>query len=1733
MATAPETGTPTTTGAGTHEAARDAADAGAYEVLRDRLAAQTADLAHRARRLNARRVEEFGSARLELASTGRLRTEHPGVPCDVVAVGDVLLLGSTGRPARREGTAVADVLTLYDRDLNPLPGSAVPGLLDDPAFVREFTDLHRYYRQARLLRLRPVDGRLLAVFRTGEKADDIRALRWELTDDGRAAFLDARGERDDVFPAPYDFEWTGATREDHVLGRHPHVSVRGEFWVSAVGGTLTVKLEDDTETAGGIWSEPVDEPLQSLADADIAHARVGALILLRVRPYKEDTDRYLVCNTLTKTVVRLDGVGAACRRLPDDQGIVFPGGWCLATGAHKTYELDVAGLEFEREVRSPNGEDVLYAFHARGESRGLLLSYNTIRKEVANPLACRGWALAEDGTFTVLRADGDEPAQVHPVQLWHSPYASDTYAADAPAGSGPLARVGNADLVRGISACLSVAAAAGEGITTAEGYRALAASCVRAADGHHWLGEEELGGLAGALAAVRETAEQVLAEFETVRELTRRAAEARDEAAERIAAVVRRLRGEAPREAAAWVRGLTELRHAHGHLLNVKELRYADLPGIDALAEETEASLAELGQRAVAFLTREDAFDAQREDVERLVADAGAIGTVAEAGPVAARLDELADGLRTVTDVVAELDTGDATVRTALLERVSGVLGGVNRARATLDARRRALVGREGRAEFAAETALLGQAVTAALAAADTPERCDDQLARLLARLEDLESRFAEFDGFLTELADKRGEIQDALAARKQALADTRARRAEQLAASAARILETITRRSAALADAEAVSTYFASDPMPAKVRRTAEELRALGDTVRAEELDGRLASARQEAARALRDRTDLYADDGRTLRLGAHRFAVNTQPLDLTLVPDGDGLAFALTGTDYRSPVTDPALAAGRTHWDRTLPSESAAVYRAEHLAARLLREHGASTLAGADDLAALVREAAKEAYDEGYERGVHDHDATVVLRALLPLYERAGTLVHEPAARAAAQLFWAHGTTPDAREAWTRRARSLARARDTFGLPAAIGDLEEELAGAVEVWLRSGRGGAATGRAGGAPRGTHPADGAAGPVAGTAGALVGVAGAVEGAARSGADHVGHADHAGHAGRAGASGPAAGLLGFLVEPPGSGGDAARAAASYLFHELTTAPDGFVLGAGTRTLLDKFRRTVGGPAYDEDLAALDGLAARGQLAGAWISSYATATGTGLAPGDLAEAVAAELCPDLPRYEGDAAPTATAEGLLGAHPRITAGRLPLRLDEFLARTARFAAEDVPEFRAYQRRRGAVVDAERERLRLDDHRPRVMSAFVRNRLVDEVYLPLVGDSLAKQLGTTGDGGRSGTGGLLLLLSPPGYGKTTLVEYVAERLGLMLVKVSGPALGHGVTSLDPADAPNATARREVEKINFALAAANNTLLYLDDIQHTSPELLQQFIPLCDATRRVDGVRDGRPRSYDLRGKRFAVCMAGNPYTESGARFQVPDMLANRADVWNLGDVLTGKEEAFALSFLENALTANPVLAPLAGRDRADLELLVRLATGDPTARADRLAFAHPPAELERVLSVLRHLVAVRETVLAVNAAYIASAAQADDTRTEPAFRLQGSYRNMNKIAQRIRPVMNDAERAAVLDDHYTAEAQTLTHGAEANLLKLAELRGTLTSEEAARWAEVRAAHVRARTLGGSGDDPLTRAVAALGLLADRVAAVESAITRAADAREDPVADPHARHAAGPGER
>ncbi|HEX6357391.1 DNA repair ATPase [Actinophytocola sp.] len=1613
-------------------------DARTYEVLRQRLADQAKELARRAETLNGRRLDVFGGTELRLLGSERIRTENNCVPRDVVSIPDsdggasgLMLFGYNVFIGLKPETTVADVFSLHrftrDGDAFRFADATAerPELLGDERFRRDFTELYRYYRETRLLQLRPVEGKLLAVFQTGPRTEDIKVLRWTVGADGTLSYVDNAGERDHVFPPSHDFEWTETTRDDHVLGRYPHISIENELFIETVGGDLTVKIENNTEVGEGIYREPVDEPLQSLADADVRYARVGPLILLKILPYKEKVWRYLVFNTRTKTVVRLDGIGQACQRLPEDHGIIFPGGYYLATGVSRTFDTQTDDLEFERVIRSPNGEDVLYVFHARREGRTLLLPYNVIRKEVANPLPCHGYSLFEDGTLVAFRATSEEPTRVHPMQVWQTPYVSDSFAAAQPVGTGPLERVGNADLVRGISDCLSVTRMVEEMAPSTAVFEGLIAACARAFDSYHWLGEQELGDLRGALTDLRATAEQVLAEFENVKALTDSAAAELGKTGEDIASLVRRVRGEAPKSAAEWVDQLASLRRAQGHLETLRELRYVDRARIDELAGTLRSELDSAAKRAVEFLRGEDAFAAYHETVEALVTEAGAIRTVAEAGPLGERLAEQATGLETVTEVVGSLDIADATVRTKILERIGEVLGGVNRARATVDGRRRELLATEGRAAFAAEFALLGQSITGALAVADTPRKCDEQLGRLLLQLENLESRFSEFDDFLGELTAKRTDVYEAFSSRKQALVDEQARKADRLVSSAERILTSINRRVAGLSSVDEINTYFASDPMVAKVRSVADDLRALDDAVRAEELDGRLKAARQEAGRSLRDRTDLFDRDdntgGETVRLGRHRFAVNTQAIDLTLVPKDGAMALAVTGTDFRTPVRDPEFQATKPFWDQLLVSETPDVYRAEHLAACVLAD---GVPAGAE-LADLVRRAAESRYDEGYERGVHDHDATLILTELLRLSAGAGLLRYPPAARAGAQLFWAFGTDERVRKVWSTRAGSLVRARNAFGPVAALDELCAELADAMCAF----------------------------PLA------------------------------------------------AAHDPGL-------AAEYLVEELAAAPFGFVTSAAARTLVERFHRTPGAADLDADLRALgDDVVARHQLVHAWLAAFAT-TVPETDPVDLPEAVALLLC-ELPRHESSAAVSTTVEGLLGAHPRVADRRMTIRLDEVLTRTRTFRLERVPAFRAYQQQRNDLLVRERARLRLSEFAPKVMSAFVRNQLLDEVYLPLIGDNLAKQLGATGDGKRTDQMGLLLLISPPGYGKTTLMEYVANRLGLVFVKVNGPALGHDVTSLDPADAPNATARQEVEKISFALEMGNNVLLYLDDIQHTSPELLQKFISLCDAQRRMEGVWDGRTRTYDLRGKRFAVCMAGNPYTEQGKRFRIPDMLANRADVWNLGDVLSGREDEFALSYVENSLTSNQVLAPLSTRDRTDLELLIRLARGEE-ARSDQLSHPYSSVELDQITSVLHKLLRVQEVVLANNQAYIASAAQADSSRTEPPFLLQGSYRNMNKLAERIVPAMNDAELEALIDDHYLGEAQTLTSGAEANLLKLAELRGRLSPEQETRWATVKAAYLRDKALGGAEDDPMVRAVGAVGLLADRVAAVETAITR-----------------------
>jgi hypothetical protein len=1643
---------------------------GTFEVVRDRLLAQSAALHGRAEALNRRRIEIFGGMEMAVLGTERIRTDNNCVPRDIVGVGDLLLFGYNVFIGLRKEISVSDTFSLH-RFLQTDNGFEFPRLapgddgdfLDDPAFVRDFRELFQYYKGATLAQLRRVEAKLLAVFRTGESLTDVKVFRWEVGADGSVRYIDNRGERDAVNPPQHDFEWAHTTRDDHVLGDHPHVSILDEVFVETVGGDLTIKIENNTADGLGIYREPVAEPDQSLDDASISYAKVGSLILLRVLPYREDSARYLVFNTRTRSVRRIDAIGLACVQLPEDHGIIFPGGYYLRGGETKSFDQSVGGMQFSRMIRSPNGEDVLYVFHRRSDGARMLLPYNLIRKEVVNPLSCHGYSLFEDGRMVIFSATSAEATRVHPMQVWKTPFAGLAYESPRSSTGSYLEKVGNADLVRGISDALGICRMIENQDPRREIYEDLIAACTRMADTYYWLGHEETG-LLGTIREIQATGEQIIDEFEKVESLRAHAASSVREAATALDETVRRARPEAWGSIEDYVATLGELRAKRGHLISLRELRYSDRERLDQLEHRAVEAFDEISRHTLEFLMREESLAPYSRRAAEIEDGLAVIGKVAEADAALGRVEEIVASLNILVDILDSIRIDDATVRIELLDRISSIMGGLNRLRAVATGRRRELLAKEGAAEFGVQLNLLEQNVTNALGRATSPESCDAELSRLLLLLENLETRFGEFDEFLERLGTKRDEILEAFSARRQSLVDAQQRRADQLMTAAGRILEGVVRRAETYGDADGLNAFFASDPMVEKLRDTSRRLRDLGDVVRADEIDGKLKAARGDAARSLRDRADIFEEGANVIRLGDHRFSVNTRKLDMTMLPRDGRMDLHLTGTSFFQPLVDPELDSARDLWSDTRVSESADVYRGEYLATAILdaAERGLDgmtlerlTVAALthDDLLSLVRDVAVVRYDEGYERGVHDEDTARILAALLAMLQSGGLLRYPPCQRAAAALFWWSLADRERKASWERQAHSLARIRRSYGRPPDMDLLRRELDAAIAHWID------------------------------------------ESGIELSAEH------------------------------------SRGAGAYLLEEIGADSRRFVQSGDAAHLLDAFlsslRSAAADVAFRDDLRALDGSPSRKfSVARAWLRSFAeesTDARVLTARPAIDEAAAVLVAPDLGWERSSAAVETTVTGLVGTHPRIKNGTLHVRLDELLSRLERFRTVRVPAFRRFQKTRHEILEAQRRALRLSELEPRVMSAFVRNRLINDVYLPLVGANLAKQMGTVGEGKRTDLMGLLLLVSPPGYGKTTLMEYFANRLGLVFVKINGPALGNGVTSLDPSDAPNATARQEIVKLNLALEMGNNVMLYVDDIQHTNPEFLQKFISLCDAQRKIEGVWNGEPRTYDLRGRRFCVCMAGNPYTESGEKFQIPDMLANRADVYNLGEVLAGKDDLFELSYIENALTSNPVTAPLLARDPDDVYLLVRMAKGE-AVQADQLKHDYSATEIAELMSVMKKLVAVQRLLSRVNRQYIRSAAQENAYRTEPPFRLQGSYRNMNKLAERIVPAMNDDELERLIDDHYLGEAQTLTTGAEENLLKLAEIRGRMTEEQRERWDAICREFTR-RVRVGAEEDPASRLTAELSIVSDRLGEIGKTILDVArTGRAAPAAAPPA---------
>ena len=205
---------------------------------------------------------------------------------------------------------------------------------------------------------------------------------------------------------------------------------------------------------------------------------------------------------------------------------------------------------------------------------------------------------------------------------------------------------------------------------------------------------------------------------------------------------------------------------------------------------------------------------------------------------------------------------------------------------------------------------------------------------------------------------------------------------------------------------------------------------------------------------------------------------------------------------------------------------------------------------------------------------------------------------------------------------------------------------------------------------------------------------------------------------------------------------------------------------------------------------------------------------------------------------------------------------------------------------------------------------------------------------------------------------------------------------------------------------------------------------------------------------------------------------------------------------DMLMENEEAFKLSYIENALTSNQVLSKLATNNPKDIYGFVEMAKG---AKRENVTLEgnYSIDEINEYISVLEELFKVRDIVLKVNLEYIYSAGQADEYRSEPAFKLQGSYRNMNKIAEKILPIMNDEELFQRIIASYENDSQTLTNGAEANMLKWKEIVGCITEEEKARYEEIKSIYNQNKLV--KGDDMLGQAVMALGGIAEKLNSIK----------------------------
>ncbi len=1605
----------------TSEAPQSQLESGSYGIIRERLQKQAQDLQQRINNLNQERRTVFGATETKLIANERISTENNCFARDIAPVGqDYFWFGYNVQIGLKAETKVADVFSVYhyDRKEHRFQSTETKAFQNEQ-FQLDFQNLYQYYRDTRFSKFALIGPHLFMVFQVGKTPEDLKTFKWTLKN-GVYVYVDNRSDHEFRYPDQHEFRWIKANRDMHRKGLHPHISIEDRIFVETIGGDLTLKVEDNTQTGKGIYSEPVEEADQTLDDAEIYYAIVGNFIILRIQPYQEEQFRYLVFNEKIQQVKRIDAIKDSCVLLPEDQGLIFAKGYYSQRGEVKLFDNDLQNMQFEKRIISPNGEDVLYIFYQAESGTYALMRYNLIEQEVGTPIICNGYSLFEDGELIYFRSEAEQTKH-HLIQIWQTPFYSPNRQVKV-TEQNYIAKIGNKEIVRAMAEARDLLKLLYQEDSYQGLYNDITKKSSDLLDSYHWLDAEETFQMQAPLLEIRQTAKSAIDEFEKVMQLKKESRKEFSAFAEATKSQLRALKAGLGNHIDAYVKRMAELRQSRGRVLQLQELPYIDLEGLQSLEQELIEASEKLARETGDFLVKEKALAPYREKLESLEQNLDRIKKSIEAKKLEEESLQLAQELEMLIETVSNLQIEDTTQSTAIIDRISGIYAEFNQLKARTKQKRKELAQNEGASEFKAQIRLVDQSLSNYLDLADEPEKCDTYLNKLMIQLEELESRFSESAAFIDQIAALRDQIYNTFESRKIQLKEAKNRKALQLLDSGKRILEGIRRRLFHMDQVEDIQTYYASDFMVLKLRDQAKSLLALGESVKADDLESQLKSSYEEALRQLKDKKELYADGDKLIQLGKHRFSINHQDIDLSLVERNDDLYLHVNGTGFFEKIENAELEACRPIWNQNARSENDSVYRAEYLAYALFQK-GLNAEAGLDlqdwrglssqEILGLVQSEMSQRFHESYVKGVHDEDAAKILESLIAIHYKLGPLRYSAKGRLWALYTWDHLWDAELKKALKTEFAHIQSILQFFPNSRSFQSSRETLAKRLEAAVE-----------------------------------------VKDLLDSGAEDLEDA------------------VSFLFDWLSG-----RHTLSFRqeARELCVALEQHLKTSQAHKEFEQARKVLKEENWEGRIQRIQ----------AWLKAYTETLPQPVEPSLILEASYLLKLNKLEQEQGHILQSsAQIEGLRGDHPRIEQGKMQLDYLEFLERLKAFEKVEVPLYDKFQALKKRLLEVERREMGLQEFKPRIMSSFVRNELLNQVYLPLIGDNLAKQIGAAGNEKRTDLMGMLLLISPPGYGKTTLMEYIAARLGLVFMKINGPALGHSVTSVDPASAPNAGAREELHKLNLAFEMGDNVMIYVDDIQHCNPEFLQKFISLCDAQRKIEGVYKGESKTYDFRGKKVAVIMAGNPYTESGDKFQIPDMLANRADIYNLGDIIGGKAESFELSYIENALSSNKHLSILSDKPKEDLKSFLR-AIANNSPEDLNLKANYSAAEKGDLLQILQHSYRIREVVLKVNKQYILSAGMADSYRTEPAFKLQGSYRDMNKLCEKLSPLMNEAELEQILLSHYENESQTLTQGAEFNFLRLKQMLDRLSPEEASRLEEIRRVFQKQQEAKGYGSN------------------------------------------------